>query len=319
MRIFRITGLVAMAAALAASGSVTSAKTAYVPIQFRTTSGIRPYVPVRMGQESFLMMVHANAAFTMMTTHANARKAGVTDAVHQDNYGITAAGHVSGLGRERAVLPQLTVAGRHFANVPILVFEIPQDPPVDGMLGRDWLRSARVILDYDSGRLGIPETPADSEAEDQRLVADGYIAHKLKPNPDTGSYIIDGSIDGHKVAMELSTVAENNIDLLFAKDVGLPIGPVVSEFGGPKGSQGPIYLAKRMLDIVVDGQPVVQDRPKIFDTYAYDSEQRPATPDADHLVRLGADFLLANQAVIDFGTNTLFLRPRSLTQPSPAK
>lgn len=76
-------------------------------------------------------MVHSNAAFKMMTTQANAEKAGVKDATYKDSYGISTFGHVSTLGRSRGVLPSLEVGDRMFANVPINIFEVPQDVPMD--------------------------------------------------------------------------------------------------------------------------------------------------------------------------------------------
>lgn len=293
----------------------------YVPLQFRTVSGIRPFVEVEMGGQPFLMMVHSNARLNMMTTHANAGRAGVTIVRHQGSYGITKPGEVSALGLDAGILPAMKIGGREILDAPISVFEIPQDPPVDGMLGSRWLKSQGVILDYGQLRLGLASSAAGNENEDRRLVRAGYVAHKMIFNEKNASYQIDGEIDGCRTSMTLATVAENVIDIELANAAKIPLGPVIDTYGGPGGAVGEAYIAKRMVDIVVDGQRVVSDRPQIYDTYAYESETRAAQPDNTHRVRLGADFFLANQAVIDFGTNMLFIRPLSVTAapgPKPA-
>lgn len=307
-----------LATAIAAdtpAGTTNTASVTYVPLTFRTVSGIRPFVDVEMGGKPFLMKVHSNARLNMMTIHANAAQAGVTILQHKGSYGITKPGQVSALGLDAGVLPRMTIGGREILNQNISVFEIPQDPPVDGMLGSRWLKTQRVILDYDSQRLGLTSSMADNVLEDQRLIDAGYLPHKINFIEQNASYQIDGAVDGFKTSMTLVTVAENVIDIALAKAAHIPLGPVVDTYGGPGGAVGEAYIAKRMVDIVVDGQRVVSDRPQIFDTYAYDSEVRAPVPDNTHQVRLGADFFLANQAVIDFGTNMLFIRPLAVTAP----
>ena len=60
-------GLVWAFAALYASAQVN-----YVPLEFRTVEGIRPFVSVQLNGTPFVFMVHSNASFYVMTTHANA-------------------------------------------------------------------------------------------------------------------------------------------------------------------------------------------------------------------------------------------------------
>lgn len=307
-------GVLPMIVLSAASASVT-----YVPLQFRTVSGIRPFVQVEMGGKPFLLKVHSNARLNMMTTHANAENAGVRLVQHKGSYGITQPGQVSVLGLDAGILPSMTIGGIAFADTPVSVFEIPQDPPVDGMLGSKWLRAHNVIVDYDRQRMGISSALADNEREDALLVAAGYRPHKIVYNEQNASFQIDGAVDGYATSMTLVTVAENVIDIDLARAAHIAIGPAIDTYGGPGGAVGEAYIAKRMVDIVVDGQRVAPDRPQIFDTYAYDSEPRSATADNTHRVRLGADFFLANEAVIDFGTNMLFLRPLAVTAPDRPK
>ena len=71
-----------------------------------------------------------------------------------------------------------------------------------------------------------------------------------------------------------------------------------------------VRLAKRQLTIVIDGQATAPDQPQIADAYTYGSEPRPPADQFSMSGTLGADFMLANQAVIDFGIGTLLLAPR---------
>jgi predicted aspartyl protease len=299
--------LAAFAAAVAGVSSVAAAVD-YTPIEFRTVSGIRPFVRVMLNGKPFLFMVHSNAGFYVMTTHANAAAAGVDDLVAKDNYGISSAGHLSGLGRANATLRRLQVGAAAAANVPLAVFEAPQDPPMQGMLGVGWLRARRVILDYDRSRIGFPRTPEESAAEDKRLVAEGYVPHPMAWDENGKSYSVHGVVNGTAVDLDVSTVAENILDTAFARRAGIALGPVVDRYGGPKGATGDQYLAKTQISIVLDGQATAPAQPMILDTYAYDTSERAQSPDAVHTARVGADFMLANRAVIDFGTATLFVR-----------
>lgn len=289
------------------------AKTSYVPIVFRQDSGTRPFVEAMLNGKPLLMMVHANASMYLMTTHANAAAAGVEGLVKDSDYGITSPGHLSTLGFSKAVLKSLLVAGPTAHDVPLQVFEIPQDPPTDGMLGIGWLRDQKVIVDYNSAQIGIPDTVADAQAEDARLVAKGYVAHKMTWDPSVGRYRIDGTFAGEPVRFTVSTVGENVIDEQLAKRFGLAFGPVVSEAGGPQGALVPTYIIKRPMAASVDGEAVEMMQPWSFDISGYSSGKQHVTVKVDFL--LGADFMLANRAVIDFGTETLLL-PKDAVRPN---
>ncbi len=261
-----------------------------------------------MNGKPFLLMVHANAKLYVMTTHANAAAIGLVNLGKTSNYGITAEGHVSDLGRTSAVLKSLALGNRTASDVRLSVFEIPQTPPLDGMLGMDWLRDQRVIVDFDAARIGIPETAADAEAEHARLSALGYVAHRLTWDPGSKSYFVMGTINGITARFGVSTVGENVIDSEFAKRAGIALGPVVGENGGPQGAVVPVMITKRQASFVIDGQATAPTQPWAYDLYAYSSADRPAASHDDGF--LGADFMLANQAIIDFGTGTLFIAPR---------
>ena len=296
-------------ATLMAGAASAEAAVDYTPLHFRTVSGIRPFVDVQLNGKPFLFMVHANAGFYAMTTHENAGLAGISGLVAQDHYGIASPGHVSDLGRAKGVAERLQVGADTVENAPLLVFEVPQVPPMQGMLGVRWLRARRVIMDYDRSRLGVPGTPADGEAEDRRLIAEGFVPHPMRWDEEHARYTIRGTVNGVDAEMNVSTVAQNVLDIEFAKKADVPIGPAVDEYGGPKGSLGQSFIARKPVAITIDGQKAAAIQPLIWDTYDYDTQERSPTPDASHIMMIGADFMLANQVVLDFGTGTLLIRP----------
>ncbi|MES3100554.1 aspartyl protease family protein [Sphingomonas faeni] len=299
------------AAALASSvmAMPAAARTTYVDIQYRQVSGTRPFIPARLGQTTLLMMVHSGAGFYMMTNHEHAKAIGLKDLQDAGKYGITSVGHVSPLGRVRAVLPSLVIGGKEVKNAPLLVFETPQDPPMDGMLGLGWLNANKVLLDFDKNRVGIPDTSDDTTAGDRELEARGYVGHKMIRGKD--GYYVNGTVNGAPARISINTVMNNVIEAAFAKRSGIQLGPVVDEAGGPKGAVLPVRISKYQLDVAIDGQTTAPTQPLSWDTAAYHSE---AAGSAEDDLQLGSEFMLANQAVIDFGSETLFL-PRRPSRP----
>lgn len=282
-----------------------AATTSYIPIEFRQVSGTRPFVQVAVNGKPFLFMVHANASFYAMTTHANAASAGIENLVKKSAYGIESSGKVSDLGRAEATLKSLTVGASSATDVPLSVFEVPQDPPMDGMLGMKWLRDKRVVIDYDQGKVGFPTVPEDGQTEDARLVARGWVAHKMRWDTATSSYYVAGVVNGTTVQLQVSTVGQNTLNDGFAKSANVLVGPKVDDFGGPAGATGDVFIAKTPLSIELDGQRAAAIQPLIWNFDAYSSRKKPSGIQAT----LGADFMLANLAVIDFGTETLLIKP----------
>jgi hypothetical protein len=277
----------------------------WVPITFRQVSGTRPFIPVFMNEKPFLMMVHSNANFYVQTTHANAASIGLTGRDKKADYGITKDGQVSPLGRTSAPLESLQVGGRESRHVELSIFEIPQNPPTNGMLGSGWLRDQRVIVDFNLGRVGIPGSPAASQEQDKLLLAQGYVAHKMTWDPKRGTWFVMGTVAGHPIRFCVSTVAQNVVDTEWAKANGVELGPVIDQQGGPAGALVDEYIAKQVLNYTVDGQLTAPAQPHAWDLFAYSSRKRDTQTYNEGF--LGADFLLANQAVVDFGTDTLFL------------
>ncbi|WP_296000832.1 hypothetical protein [Rugamonas sp.] len=176
-----------------------------------------------------------------------------------------------------------------------------------GMLGVQWLRDRHVIVDYNNARLATPATMEDTAAEDSKLFSHGYAGHKMMWDAALGQYAIDGLINGVSAHIGISTVSETVLDTEFAKRAKVQLGPVIDQFGGPSGTLGEVFLSKKQVGFTLDGQHTVRVQPHIFDAYAYKAEKRPAAGSVSTDATIGAEFMLANQAVIDFGSEMLFL------------
>jgi len=285
-----------------------SAQVSYVPLEFRTVEGIRPFVPVELNGTPFVFMVHSNASFYVMTTHANAAKAGVTETRRDADFGIGAPGHVSSAGLTRTTLRSLKVGDQVDHDVPFSLFEVPVTS-MDGMLGIGWLRGNSVIVDYDGLRLGFARTLGDARREDARLVHEGFISHRMTWDPDQKRLFVRVELNGERSRMVVSTVSSNIVDVRFARTAGIALGPVVYVDSGPSGARVNNWLSKRPVRVSVDGQKTAWMQPTVQDTYAYASRTPPADETKWIGGYLGCDFMLANDAVIDFGTGTLLLRP----------
>jgi predicted aspartyl protease len=302
----RIGKLLLLGAALV-GGISCGAQIDYVPLQFRTVEGIRPFVPVELNGKQFLFMVHANATFYAQTTHGNAASAGITSKAHDADYGIDKPGHVSALGRTNTTLHTLMVGKVVAHDVPLSVFEVPV-PDMDGMLGIAWLRGNGVIVDYDRQRLGFAATMEDALKEDARLVKAGFVAHAMGWDEKSHRYFVICEVNGKTARLMVSTVSSNVLDKTFAERIGIPLGPVVYLDFGPQGAQVPNYLTKQPVMITIEGQRTAWAQPIVQDTYAYSSSTKPddvATMTGGYL---GCDFMLANEAVIDFRSGRLMLK-----------
>lgn len=300
------TSLMALVAALCAATPI-AARPSHVPITYRETSGTRPYVPVAVNGTTLLFMVHAQNDGYAMTTHANAAKAGVTDLIQKGKYGIAAIGKVSGLGRASAHVHAFAVGGLVTPDMPIDVFEVPQTPPVDGMLGVKWLRASGTFVDFARNELIVPNGPHDAEAERAMLLRQGYVAHPMSWNPAHDQFTIHPVVAGVPVTFRVGTVGDDVLDETFARAQAIPLVLQEGTYGGPTGTTGHFYETKGAYPFTLDGKPFKTATATVFDTYAYEGKPHPASADAV-AGTVGCDFMRANAAVIDFGSGTLFLK-----------
>ena len=126
-----------------------------VELTFRQVSGLRPFVTAEVDGLAVRLMVHSNASFRAMVTHDVAARAGLDLApVERSDYGIEAVGRLGVRGRTTAVAT-VRIGDDVAAGVEIAVFDVPQDEPVDGMLGIGWLRERGAVVDLGNGRLRV--------------------------------------------------------------------------------------------------------------------------------------------------------------------
>lgn len=305
----------AIAVAMLAMPCQADARTRRIPITFRDTSGIRPYVPVKLNGKPYLFMVHANAALMAMTIHANANAANVTYlGNHHNGFGITTTGKTSELGYDSAKATTFDVGGFVIRNMPIGVFEIPQDVPVNGMIGIQWLRTAKAFLDFDGAQLALPETHKDAERERHRLLSRGYIAVPMQwdsSNPREAVYNVDAKVNGATGRFHVSTVASVILDDQFAHRAGIAMSDQTDRFGGPTGTTGETRTSAGSYTLELAGMTLKPTVASIYDIYTYGNDKRPEDPARQTAGYLGYDFMKANHAVLDFESGTMFLRKRA--------
>jgi hypothetical protein len=147
-------------------------------------------------------------------------------------------------------------------------------------------------------------------AHDQDLIRSGYVPHQMTISEKEGRrWMVEATVNGKAGVFVVSTVAYSVVDVPFADGAHISTVPTDEKFGGPKGSSGVVRKSALPLSFAIDGQQTKTIIPNVYDVFAYVSEVRPTAQLSHSVGFLGADFMLANHAVIDFGTNTLFLKP----------
>lgn len=288
--------------ALGLMTGTASAGDAILPFTVQHISGSRPILIVAVNGHEYPAIVHSNAGLFLQINHAQAAAVGVKNLTHKDAYGIEAPGKVSAKGRDTGIAERVAVGGVEDRDVPVDVFEKPADVT---MLGLGWITAHGIIVDFPHGKIIVPggaETPKRLAAE---LTASGYSAHAMRRDPADGRYLVAAEINGEKADMIVSTVVDATIDSAFAARAGVHNGRVAGSYGGPSGATGQDYESAEPVTVVIDRWRSRPLKLTIEDTYAYMTQARPA--DARGGI-LGADFLIAHRAVIDFGTMTLYLR-----------
>jgi hypothetical protein len=264
-----------------------------VELTFRQVSGLRPFVAAEVGGLPVSLMVHSNAGFRAMVTHDVAARASLDLApVERCDYGIEAVGRLGSRGRTTGVAT-LRVGDDVAAGVEIAVFDVPQDEPVDGMLGIGWLRERGAVVDLGRSRLRFAGEPVDGAA--------------LTWDDDWQAYVVATTVSGGPARFVVSTVAGVVVDTVAADRLGLALGPVVDEDGGPTGTVVQVLPVASAWSVDLDGHPRAVPDAVAWDLYAYADRPRPAPGGIDGF--LGCELLVRERAVVDFGRGTIALPP----------
>ena len=262
-----------------------------VELSFREVSGLRPFVAAQVGGEQVSLMVHSNAGFRAMVTHDVASRAGLRlGPVERADYGIEAVGRLGARGRTTAVT-SIRVGDDVAPDVEIAVFDVPQDEPVDGMLGIGWLRERGVVLDLRAGRLRF-----------DRALAGGM---DLVWDDDWQTYVVETIVAGQPARFVVSTVAGVVVDSGSAAHLGLDLGPVVDTDGGPTGTVVDVRPVVSPWSVELDGRSCAVSSAVSWDVYAYAERGRPSSAAIDGF--LGCELLVDVGAVVDFGAGRLSL------------
>lgn len=268
-----------------------------VELGFRITSGLRPYVDAEVGGARVRLMVHANASFSAMVTHDVARRAGLAFAGEvREGYGIAAVGRLGGRGRTAARVAALRVGPDVAPDVELAVFDVPQDPPVDGMLGIGWLRERAVTVDLGEGRLWFDGWTPPVGAHVVPLVWDEA----------WNAYVVAAQVGGRPARFVVSTVAGVVVDAVAADRLGLERGRRLEDDGGPTGTVVASYAVAGEWSVGLGGASYGVAAGSVVDLYAYAERERPEPATAIHGF-LGCDFLVSHQAVVDIAGERLVL------------
>jgi len=269
---------------------------------------IRPVISASFNGHPFDMMLHSMARFPggeVQLRHAQAREFGVTELRKGPRYGIDRPGHASDLGSQSGRIADLAVGRTIDHNAPISVFEVPQTDL--GMIGIDWMRRQRVIIDFSTHQATIAPTASHVAGLNKRLTATGYRAiHLLLKG---GFYEVRVSVNGVARNMTIGSASHTVIDAAFAATAGVGHGKEAATGFGPTGTRALTSDASNPVVFEIDGwrSPAIE-RTAVNDVYGYMAMERPANAARATGGTLGDTFLMATGAVIDLGSGTLYVR-----------
>lgn len=270
--------------------------------------GSRPTVSASINGVTYGLALHANAGFYLQINHAEAARTGVTNLQHRGAYGISTIGTVSDLGRDDGDVGPLKIGQWVARSVKATIFETPKGS-AQGMLGLPFLYENHAILDFPRHKLTLSDAELPKSVA-LKMAEGGYSAHVMTRDPTDGRYTINVMINGVVAPMIVGTVASVNIDRAYAARAHVAIGAASGSYGGPSGAVEKVYETAKPVALKIDGWATVLTKATIEDMYAYSKTPRPINTMAARGGVLGADFMIANKAVIDFGNAILYLKQR---------
>ena len=269
-------------------------------VQLVDDAGPRGVIDVEVEGVVLPMLVHANAGFTVMLTHEALAKVNGTQVEKESEFGLGADLRVSEFGRGTTTLRSLSVAGTRLTDVRCEVFQLPNDS-WEGMLGVGWLAAAMPFVDLANRRIYLPTSLQRAAAV--QLLGPGATRVPLSLDRKTGRFVGWVSVEpaGATVARFVaSTVAETVLDIEYARDNGIELGPVLGQEHGPSGAVTANHRTAQPVSLYSSGVKIATLTPDVHDVYAYSDTERPPRRGSIGGY-LGADLLLTTGAVLDFG------------------
>jgi hypothetical protein len=192
-------------------------------------------------------------------------------------------------------------------DAKVSVFEVPQDDY--GMLGVEWIRDNRVVLDFARNQALVAPSPAEVSAKAAALRKAGYIAIPMHYDEEEKRYTVRATLNGITRTMSVTSASELSIDQPWAEAAKLKLGKDTGEGSGPTGAHVPEYRLDAPIRLRIGDwtSPAIAGG-STHDLYGYAARPRPADPDAGISGYLGGVFLKRTGAVIDFGSRILYVR-----------
>jgi hypothetical protein len=277
-----------------------------VPFTIEQIFGARPVVAATINGKPYRLVLHANAGSYLQINHAEASNVDAHDLKHVGAYGISAPGKVSGLGRDNGYVDRVKIGEWNAPSVPVAVFEVPAGGS-EGMLGLPFLHDNSAILDFAEHKLRLSGA-APSRSLAAEMAKRGYSAHPMIRDPQDGRFLVRVNLNDAQAMMVVSTVATVDIDAAYAERAKVSIGQATGNYGGPSGATGKVCETATPVSLYIGNWASKPAKVSVEDTYAYSKAPRPADAEAARGGELGADFMIANEAVIDFGNAVLYLK-----------
>ncbi len=275
-----------------------------IPFSVEELSGSRPVITGHMNGTRYRFEVHSNAGLYLQTNHHHATIAKIDKRRHVGTYGIVASGELSDLGRDEGVLSLLEIGHLTWKNVPASVFETT-DAATTGMLGLKWIEATGLVMDFPTRMLRVTAGQREALPRSLSFPAKGYTPVQMRRDESTGRFLVDVTINEATRPMVVSTVSCLVLDTEFAAVAKVGTGTACGSGGGPTGMVVARHSFEQPVQLTIGEWTSRPMEGEIEDTYGYSGAGRPATGATGGY--LGADFLIANQAVVDFGRRCLYL------------
>jgi hypothetical protein len=291
----------------AQQSSIDSSNTGtIIPITFIDIAGPRPVIEYFVNDKKATSMIHSNANLYIRFNYENSQYYGIENLVEVGDFGISEPGKTNKSYKAR--INEIKMGNLILKDKEVRIFETY--PPTEkgfGMLGRNWIRENNIIIDFGSNMVAIQPNKFQQDSIAEQLLKGNYVAVPMELDETDNSYYTDVVINNQQTKFCISTVSRLLIDSVYAEMANIKTGELFGSFGGPSGQTGSVYYSKEKFIIKIGAFETLSSG-LIEDTYKYIDAKRP--DDITNMIggTLGAEFMIENKAVIDFGNLKLYLK-----------
>ena len=277
-----------------------------LPITLIDIAGPRPVIEYLINSKNATSVIHSNASFYIHLNLQNSKYFGIEDLVENGQFGISEPGKIN--TKYKAKINEIKIENLIIKNKEVSIFETyPPYKEGFGMLGIQWIKENKIILDYCNNKVAIQPNKSQQDSIAKKLLNDNYISIPIQIDETSNRYYTEVVINNQKTKFLIGTVAKLFIDSAYAEVANIEIGDTLGIFGGPTGETGYVYNSKENFTIKIGAFETITNA-AIEDTYKYSNKKRP--DNISELIggTLGAEFMIKNKIVIDFGNLTLYLK-----------